>query len=177
MALVATHAAHRSRKPDPTQRARSKGCRTANRLAATHYLHQRSSRILPLNTRTRARWGSPAGRSRDRRYRGRANGPSAIRAFSTELQTAEHTRSQLSREIATALEDGKIVAYFQPQLCSDTGDVAGFQAMPRWMHPERGVLSESEILPAVEAAGLRDRMDQILLYNALSGRAGMGSRA
>lgn len=100
------------------------------------------------------------------------NGPSAIRAFSTELQTAEHTRSQLSREIATALEDGKIVAYFQPQLCSDTGDVAGFQAMPRWMHPERGVLSESEILPAVEAAGLRDRMDQILLYNALSALRG-----
>lgn len=96
------------------------------------------------------------------------NGPSAIRAFSTELNTSEQVRSALSREVAAALEDGQITAYFQPQLSSDTGDISGFQAVPRWLHPQRGVLTEADILPAIDASGLRDRMGEIILYNTLS---------
>lgn len=100
------------------------------------------------------------------------NGPSAIRAFSTELQTAEQSRSALSREVAGALENGQIIAWFQPQLSSDTGDISGFQAVPRWMHAERGVLTEKEILPAIESGGLRERLGEVMLYNTFSALRG-----
>ena len=100
------------------------------------------------------------------------NGPSAIRAFSTELQSAEQTRTALSREVATALENGQIIAWFQPQLCSDTGDISGFQAVARWLHPERGVLTEKEFLPAIETGGLRERLGEVMLYNTFSALRG-----
>lgn len=100
------------------------------------------------------------------------NGPSAIRAFSTELHTSEQIRSALARDMAAALEGGQIIAYFQPQLSSDTGDISGFQAVPRWMHPERGILMEADILPAIEAAGLRERLSEIMLYNTFAALRG-----
>ena len=100
------------------------------------------------------------------------NGPSAIRAFSTELQTAEQDRNCLSREVRDALEGGQIIAYFQPQLSSDTGDISCFQALPRWLHPQRGVLTEADILPAIDSGGLRDRLGEVILYNAFSALRG-----
>jgi diguanylate cyclase (GGDEF)-like protein len=104
------------------------------------------------------------------------NGPSAIRAFSTELQATEKARAELSRDIAAALEDGQIVAYFQPQLSSDTGDISGFQAVPRWLHPMRGVLAEAELIPVIDAAGLRERLNEVMLYNTFSALRGWDKR-
>ncbi len=96
------------------------------------------------------------------------NPPSAIRAYSVEVQKAARTRCTLSQEVAAALEGGCILAHFQPQLSSDTGEVSGFQAVPRWLHPERGLLLETDILPAVETEGLGQRLGEVMLYNVFS---------
>lgn len=94
------------------------------------------------------------------------NGQSAIRAYSVEVPKTGHTRDALSTEIAAALEDGTLQGYLQPQLSTDTGDVSGFNVVPRWLHPTRGMLAEKEILPAISAAGLGDRMAEVMLYHA-----------
>jgi diguanylate cyclase (GGDEF)-like protein len=100
------------------------------------------------------------------------NGPSAIRAFSAQLKETGQTRTSLTTEAANALESGHIIAYFQPQLSSHTGDIEGFNAVPRWMHPSKGILTENELLPAIDAAGLSDRLNEIMLFNALSALRG-----
>ncbi len=97
----------------------------------------------------------------------RSNGPGGIRAFSTDLPSRGNTRSNLREEAADALEAGHIQAWFQPQICTDTGRISGFEALARWSHPVQGLVPPSTFLPALEEAGLMDRLSQVMLYNAL----------
>lgn len=102
----------------------------------------------------------------------RQNGPGGIRAFSAELHHAASDQGALRDEVEAALENGEIVAYFQPQLSSDTGDVSGFEALARWQHPRRGILPPDDFLPAVHAAGLGARLGEVMLGQALSALRG-----
>ena len=96
-----------------------------------------------------------------------SNGPGGIRAFSTEMSGRGSTRTNLREEAAAALETGQIQAWFQPQICTDTGRVSGFEALARWSHPVQGLIPPSTFLPALEEAGMMDRLSQVMLYNAL----------
>ncbi|MCW3780619.1 putative bifunctional diguanylate cyclase/phosphodiesterase [Defluviimonas salinarum] len=100
------------------------------------------------------------------------NGPAAIRAYSADIGRAARDRDALSDRIEAALETGEIVAYFQPQLSTDTGDVDGFEALARWQHPERGVLPPAEFLPVVQAAGLGERLGEVILGHSLAALRG-----
>lgn len=96
------------------------------------------------------------------------NGPSAIRAYSAEVASAALYRQSLRDQIEAALDDGQIVAYFQPQLSTDTGNVSGFEALARWKHPDRGVLSPAEFLPAITSTGLATRLGEVMLFQTLN---------
>ncbi|MGB3313206.1 MAG: phosphodiesterase, partial [Albidovulum sp.] len=96
------------------------------------------------------------------------NGPGTIRAYSPDIATATAAHDELQRRVSAALETGEIVAYFQPQLSTDTGDISGFEALARWQHPQRGVLSPSDFLPALLDAGLGERLGEVMLSHALS---------
>ncbi|MFN6951380.1 MAG: putative bifunctional diguanylate cyclase/phosphodiesterase [Albidovulum sp.] len=98
----------------------------------------------------------------------RRNGPGAIRAYSAEMGRAAMERDTLRDQVEGALENGEIIAYFQPQLSTDTGDVTGFEALARWQHPSRGVLMPAEFLPAILSAGLVERLGEVILGQALS---------
>lgn len=96
------------------------------------------------------------------------NGPSAIRAYSTEIASAALGRQSLRDQIECALDEGQIVAHFQPQLSTDTGIVSGFEALARWMHPEKGLLPPAEFLSAVTSTGLSTRLGEVMLFQTLS---------
>ncbi len=96
------------------------------------------------------------------------SGPGTIRAYTADIAKAASAHVALQGRIEAALETGEIVAYFQPQLCTDTGDISGFEALARWQHPERGVLTPAEFLPAILDAGLSERLGEIILNHALS---------
>lgn len=98
----------------------------------------------------------------------RRNGPSAIRAWSNDLQAAMDHRHALIDEIESALDSGEIRPWFQPQISTDTGTVTGFEALARWNHPVHGIIPPAEFLPAVEAAGLSERLGEVILYHALT---------
>lgn len=98
----------------------------------------------------------------------RRNGPGGIRAYSADMGRIAMERDELRDDVEAALETGEIVAYFQPQLSTDTGDVAGFEALARWQHPTRGVLAPGDFLPAVLSAGLGERLGEVILGQALS---------
>ncbi|MBC7138253.1 MAG: phosphodiesterase [Defluviimonas sp.] len=102
----------------------------------------------------------------------RQQGPGAIRAYSAELQRASIARDALATEAAAALESGQIVAYFQPQLSTDTGEVSGFEALARWLHPERGTLPPSDFIPVMQDAGLSGRLSEVMLFQSLAALRG-----
>lgn len=98
----------------------------------------------------------------------RQNGPSAIRSYSSEMQRRAKVHHELIEDVSLALENGQILPWFQPQVSTDTGEVTGFEALARWNHPVRGMISPGEFLPAIEAAGLYERLGEVILYQSLS---------
>lgn len=102
----------------------------------------------------------------------RRNGPGGIRAFSADIARAATERVELRDQVEAALESGEIVAYFQPQLSTDTGDAVGFEALARWQHPERGVLTPGDFLPTILSAGLGERLGEVILGQALAALCG-----
>ena len=74
---------------------------------------------------------------------------------------------RLHDEVVRALENGEVNAWFQPQLCTHTGQVSGFEALARWSHPQRGVLPPVKFLPYLERAGLTGRLQSVMLREAL----------
>ncbi|MEW9919797.1 putative bifunctional diguanylate cyclase/phosphodiesterase [Marimonas sp. MJW-29] len=95
-------------------------------------------------------------------------GPSTVRAFSDQMRHDRRARAELREEVVTALENGQIKPWFQPQISTDTGLVTGFEALARWNHPERGLIPPSLFLPAVEQAGQLERLAEVMIYHAFA---------
>ncbi len=96
-----------------------------------------------------------------------ACGPGGVEAAPLH-QLLPGNQTQDNAELLTALESGAITAHFQPQICLRTGKVSGCEALARWMHPERGLVSPAAFLPAIEAAGLNTTLTIRMLRDALA---------
>ncbi|MEM7519543.1 MAG: phosphodiesterase [Pseudomonadota bacterium] len=95
-------------------------------------------------------------------------GPSAVRAFSDQMRVETETRAELREEVETALETGQIQPWFQPQISTDTGLITGFEALARWNHPDRGMISPAEFLPAIEQVGQLERLAEVMMYHSFA---------
>ena len=96
------------------------------------------------------------------------NGPGAIRAYQPDMVRRRADRAELRAGLEQALDEGQIRPWFQPQTSTDTGEITGFEALARWQHPTRGIVSPAEFLPIVEDVGLSERLAEVILYGALS---------
>jgi predicted signal transduction protein with EAL and GGDEF domain len=81
-------------------------------------------------------------------------------------------RLRTMEELRTALTDDELVVFLQPQVDLRDGTVVGAEALVRWQHPTRGLLTPADLLPAAEQAGLLGPLtDQVLeLALAAAGR-------
>jgi EAL domain-containing protein (putative c-di-GMP-specific phosphodiesterase class I) len=98
----------------------------------------------------------------------RRAGRGSVRSFSAEMSDALESRINLSEEIGAAFDEGQIRPWFQPQISTDTGMVSGFEALARWVHPERGILPPQDFIEAVDNAGMLERLGEIILFHSLS---------
>lgn len=96
------------------------------------------------------------------------NGPGSIRAFAPGMARKRADRDAFREVLESALDEGQIRPHFQPQISTDTGALSGFEALARWHHPERGVILPAEFLPALEDAGLSERLGDVILFHALA---------
>jgi diguanylate cyclase (GGDEF)-like protein len=96
------------------------------------------------------------------------NGPSAIRSYSMAMRDRINSRNSLSEQVADALDNRQITAFYQPQISTGTGAITGFETLARWHHPERGLIPPIEFLPALEHAGLMGRLGELMVTEALS---------
>lgn len=95
-------------------------------------------------------------------------GPSAIRAFSDQMRRETQSRAELREEVMQALNSGQIHPWFQPQISTDTGQITGFEALARWTHPVRGMVSPADFLPAIEEIGMLERLAEVMMYHAFA---------
>lgn len=94
--------------------------------------------------------------------------PSAIRAYSRDMERKASTRQKMMNEARSALGKGQLHAWFQPQVSTDTGRITGFEALVRWEHPTRGVIPPGEFLESLEMAGQLEGLSDIMLDQALT---------
>lgn len=97
-----------------------------------------------------------------------ASGTAAIRAYTAQPRRKRVIRAGLVGEVAAALEGGQIKPWFQPQISTDTGTVSGAEALARWEHPDRGTILPGAFLPAISAAGMNDRLSEVILFHAMT---------
>jgi diguanylate cyclase (GGDEF)-like protein len=80
-------------------------------------------------------------------------------------------RLRAMEDLRTALQEDQLVIHLQPQVAFDDGRLVGAEALVRWNHPVRGLLSPAEILPAAEQAGLLRPLTDVVLELALGAAA------
>ena len=77
----------------------------------------------------------------------------------------EHSLARLTllAELRQGLDTGDVHLLYQPKVSSRTGDIVGVEALVRWQHPERGLLTPAEFVGIAENTGLIDAMTLVLL--------------
>ncbi|MCU0944049.1 MAG: EAL domain-containing protein [Rubritepida sp.] len=87
-------------------------------------------------------------------YRAKAAGRSGFGFFDAAMDAAAQHAMQLEAELRRAVERREFELVFQPQVSLRSGRIVGAEALLRWRHPERGLVSPAEFLPLAEEVGL-----------------------
>jgi diguanylate cyclase (GGDEF)-like protein len=87
-------------------------------------------------------------------YSAKAQGKARVAVFDTSMLAAIEERTQLEADLRRALERGELQLYYQPIVELATRRLCGFEALLRWHHPRRGVISPAQFVPAAEETGL-----------------------
>ncbi|ODN71644.1 Cyclic di-GMP phosphodiesterase Gmr [Methylobrevis pamukkalensis] len=87
-------------------------------------------------------------------YAAKRSGRSKVAVFTPQMRQAADRRSALLSEIKEALVDRRFVPFYQPKVDIVSGKVLGFEALARWLHPEKGVLTPAVFGPAFEDCDL-----------------------
>jgi diguanylate cyclase (GGDEF)-like protein len=96
----------------------------------------------------------------------KAGGGNRIEFYQTETNAAALEKHELERELRQALEARQFELHYQPQVALASGVVVGVEALIRWRHPQRGMISPEKFIPVAEASGLIAAIDDWTLKEA-----------
>jgi len=87
-------------------------------------------------------------------YRAKENGKARYEVFDVDMHTRAVSRLQLESDLRQAIEKKEFCVFYQPIISLQTGRLAGFEALVRWLHPRRGLVSPADFIPVAEETGL-----------------------
>ena len=87
-------------------------------------------------------------------YHVKSSGRQGFRVFDNDLRSAGQEHRQLEQELRNAIGADELELHYQPIVEGTSGSIEAFEALMRWNHPTRGLLSPSEFIPVAEATGL-----------------------
>ncbi|MGE3067093.1 MAG: putative bifunctional diguanylate cyclase/phosphodiesterase [Hyphomicrobiaceae bacterium] len=87
-------------------------------------------------------------------YRAKSERESTYRFFEPEMDARLQERRKLERDLREALVKGEMALVYQPIVNLESNEVCGFEALLRWKHAERGMVSPAEFIPLAEETGL-----------------------
>lgn len=98
-------------------------------------------------------------------FQAKSNGRHSVCFFDPEMQTALLAHVKLEADLRQALADKQWQLYYQPQV-NHLGTITGVEALLRWQHPERGMVSPGEFIPLLESSGLINDVGEWVLEDA-----------
>jgi diguanylate cyclase (GGDEF)-like protein len=123
--------------------------------------------IFPHNGRDAASLLANAGAALSR---AKAKSRGTISIYEPEMDQQIRDRRVLHQDLSTAIKNGEISLYYQPQASTrqgpGDGEIIGFEALARWRHPVRGFVPPSDFIPLAEESGLIFEMGQWILREA-----------
>jgi diguanylate cyclase (GGDEF)-like protein/PAS domain S-box-containing protein len=101
-------------------------------------------------------------------YRAKAEGRGTAHFFEPEMDRRIQARRMLELDLRKAFANGELELFYQPLISLDSNAVSGFEALLRWRHPERGMVTPDEFVPLAEEIGLIVPLGEWVLRKACS---------
>lgn len=98
-------------------------------------------------------------------YRAKAAGRNTLRFFAPEMHEAAEERAALEADFRKALRASEFFIHYQAYV-DDTNRIRGAEALVRWRHPERGMVSPADFIPVAEQTGLIEDLGHWVLESA-----------
>ncbi len=86
-------------------------------------------------------------------YRAKAEGRGSLRFFEADMDRQLRERRALTQDLRSAIVRDELILHYQP-LALINGEVVGFEALLRWMHPTQGMIAPGKFIPLAEESGL-----------------------
>jgi predicted signal transduction protein with EAL and GGDEF domain len=99
-------------------------------------------------------------------YKAKEQGRNTFQYFTRELTAKAEHYVAMEKELRRGLHQGEFVIYYQPVINLGNERIAGVEALVRWNHPERGIVSPAEFIPIAEESNLIIDLGEWVLRNA-----------
>lgn len=99
-------------------------------------------------------------------YKAKEKGKNQYALCSQEMKDEVETERRLSADLHHALERDELVVYYQPQINLSTDEITGAEALIKWNHPHRGMISPGVFIPIAEKNGLINSIGEWVLRTA-----------
>jgi diguanylate cyclase (GGDEF)-like protein len=99
-------------------------------------------------------------------YAAKAAGRRTWRFFEPEMDAQARERRRLEIDLRQAIADRELEVYYQPCLSLRDDTITGCEALVRWRHPQRGMISPAEFIPIAEETGLINQLGEWVLTSA-----------
>ena len=99
-------------------------------------------------------------------FKAKTSGRGRAFLFTPALRMQAIARRSYGLELHRAVDKGEFVLFYQPQINMRDGSITGAEALIRWHHPERGILSPAAFLPALESGPLAATVGRWILDEA-----------
>lgn len=85
--------------------------------------------------------------------------------YDTAMKTAYIDYAEISSELTSSMENGDFKVYYQPIMDARTGQIASAEALVRWVHPEKGIISPAVFIPVLEKNGYISKLDMYVVQH------------
>ncbi len=99
-------------------------------------------------------------------YRAKGDGRGTFRFFEPAMDLQMQTRRIMELDLRKALPAGEFELHYQPVVNLASGDISGFEALIRWNHPDKGMISPAAFIPLAEETGFIVSMGEWVIREA-----------
>jgi len=99
-------------------------------------------------------------------YHAKESGRNGYQFYSRSIHEQALSRFSLEADLRVAIETDQLTLAYQPKIDMKTGELAGVEALTRWVHPEKGIMNPGEFIPLAEETGLIVQLGRSVLRQA-----------